>query len=370
MKNKSSEFNFPFVPLFGANHRVLRVIGREFKVEKSFRKRYQLSRLIAYVLGPFRFTEHWLTKTLVTNFSSEADPVFIIGHWRSGTTLLHNLLSQDPRFGYCSTYQSLLPGLTLINQFWLSPIIKKLMPTHRPADHVALNLAFPQEEEFALGNLVPWCFYYAWYFPQDFSLILENHIKQSITNKRISLWMKEYRRFIQQALINTKGRIYLSKNPPNTLRIPLLLEMFPTARFIFIIRNPYEVYESSLRFAKGVLPTTQLQHTTEDCLHNSVLLLTKKFFERYEATRQQIPSGNLCELTYESLITDPLTSLKAIYAQFHLPGFEELVDSFKSVAENPSVKSSTYTYTPVTIRSVNSIWNPTFERFGYHQFAT
>ena len=32
-------------------------------------------------------------------------PIFILGHWRTGTTLLHELLSLDPRHGYPTSYQ-------------------------------------------------------------------------------------------------------------------------------------------------------------------------------------------------------------------------------------------------------------------------
>src|SRR5260370_42206574 len=34
-------------------------------------------------------------------------PTFILGHWRSGTTLLHNLLSLDPQFAFLNLYQTL-----------------------------------------------------------------------------------------------------------------------------------------------------------------------------------------------------------------------------------------------------------------------
>src|SRR5271166_4955893 len=36
-------------------------------------------------------------------------PLFILGMWRSGTTHLHNLLAQDDRFAYPTTYQVCYP---------------------------------------------------------------------------------------------------------------------------------------------------------------------------------------------------------------------------------------------------------------------
>ena len=37
-------------------------------------------------------------------------PLFVLGHWRNGTTLLHNLLTVDQRFAFPNNYQSLFPN--------------------------------------------------------------------------------------------------------------------------------------------------------------------------------------------------------------------------------------------------------------------
>ena len=40
----------------------------------------------------------------------EEDPIFVIGHWRSGTTLLHELLILDPRHTYPDTFACFAPN--------------------------------------------------------------------------------------------------------------------------------------------------------------------------------------------------------------------------------------------------------------------
>ncbi|MCU0357315.1 MAG: sulfotransferase [Cyclobacteriaceae bacterium] len=368
MKAEFSEFNYPFTPLIGARIKTLHRIQEHFKPESSFAKRYFLSKLIAGILEPFRITEKWLTHQKTKNFVLHQDPLFIIGHWRSGTTLLHNLLSCDKQFGYCSTYQSLLPDLTLVHQCWLAPIMKWIMPRHRPADHVELNLRYPQEEEFALGNLVPWCFYYAWYFPQQFEQLLRQHILEPETDKNLeNEWKQAYTQLIKIALINTRGSIYLSKNPPNTLRLNLLNSMFPDARYIFIIRNPYEVFESAVRFAKGVLPTTQLQNFDEDCLRETILKLMHHFFACYESNHHVIKDGRLIEIKYETLIADPVAVLKRIYAALNLGFTEHLVKGYDEQLAARLVKPFHYQFSAETIRQVNSVWSPLFDRFGYQK---
>ncbi len=367
MKKGPDDFQFPFVPLIGANVATLRKIDSSFHVDSAFNTRYRLSKLIAFFLEPFRATERWTTGKKIERFMPESDPVFIIGHWRSGTTYLHNLLSKDNQFGFCSTYQSLLPELTLVHQAWLSPLIKLMMPSQRPADHVELNLAYPQEEEFALGNLLPWSFYYSWYFPKQFSQLLAQHSHARFDEEQLrTQWKVAYSRFIRTALINTGGKIYLSKNPPHTFRIGLLTEMFPKARFIFIIRNPYEVLESSARFIRGVLPTTQLQGYNDNEIEDVVMQLMDVVFDRYEATRHLILPGNLVEVIYENLVHNPVQVVGELYNKLNLKGFEQVLPSLHEfTSQNLHHQVASYKFKADTIRRVNSIWKNLFDRMGY-----
>ena len=72
-------------------------------------------------------------------------PLFIIGHWRSGTTYLHELLSLDERYASPSTYQCFVPHHFLLSQWWLSRLI--WLPSRRPMDNVKLGWKQPQEDE-------------------------------------------------------------------------------------------------------------------------------------------------------------------------------------------------------------------------------
>ena len=55
------------------------------------------------------------------------DPIFIIGHWRTGTTMLHELLALDARHRCPSTYESLVAE-SLSAERALRP---SLRPVHR-----------------------------------------------------------------------------------------------------------------------------------------------------------------------------------------------------------------------------------------------
>src|SRR5207244_917093 len=72
---------------------------------------------------------------------------------RSGTTLLHELMIQDRRHGYPTTYECLEPNHFLLTEGFVSRFLRFLMPKERPMDHMKAGFDRPQEDEFALCML-------------------------------------------------------------------------------------------------------------------------------------------------------------------------------------------------------------------------
>ena len=81
------------------------------------------------------------------------DPIFVIGHWRSGTTLLHELLVLDERHTYSDTYACFAPTHFLVSGWFFRPRCEVLLPSRRPMDNMAAGWDRPQEDEFALCNM-------------------------------------------------------------------------------------------------------------------------------------------------------------------------------------------------------------------------
>ena len=94
-------------------------------------------------------------------------PIFIIGHWRAGTTLLHELLVLDERHGYPNTYQCLDPNHFLLTETFFRRWMRFLMPSHRPMDNMPAGWERPQEDEFALCMLGQPSPYLAIAFPNN-----------------------------------------------------------------------------------------------------------------------------------------------------------------------------------------------------------
>ena len=83
----------------------------------------------------------------------EHDPIFILGHWRSGTTLLHELLALDPRHTFPDTYAAYCPNHFLVSAWLFRPLLGFLLPARRPMDNMEAGWDRPQEDEFALCNM-------------------------------------------------------------------------------------------------------------------------------------------------------------------------------------------------------------------------
>ncbi len=93
-------------------------------------------------------------------------PLFVLGHWRSGTTLLHELLILDSRHTYPNTYECFAPLHFVWTEWFVPPLLRKLLPSTRPMDTMEAGWDRPQEDEFALANMGVPSPYLAWAFPQ------------------------------------------------------------------------------------------------------------------------------------------------------------------------------------------------------------
>ena len=110
--------------------------------------------------------------------SFDPPPVFIVGHWRSGTTFLHNLMSRDPAFCFPTIVDVLRPydfypgPLELISRW----VILRVLPQTRPMDDVRLDPELPQEEELALASMGAPSFLNCLYFPKRMTKVFAEEV--------------------------------------------------------------------------------------------------------------------------------------------------------------------------------------------------
>src|SRR4051812_32757148 len=171
-------------------------------------------------------------------------PLFVLRHWRTGTTHLHNLLAVDDRFAYPNLYQALYPHTFLTTEGLNSRVIEFFLPKRRPMDNVEWSMKSPLEDEFALcvASLMSPCL--GWLFPKRREHYDRFLTFRGVPEEEIRRWREAFQLFLRK-LTWKYGRPLILKSPPHTCRIRLLLAMFPEARFVHIHRDPYAVFSSS-----------------------------------------------------------------------------------------------------------------------------
>lgn len=369
-KTKGSSFDLPITTIVGSSLRNIRAQKKDYRIGKRFLLKYNLSSIVAGILEIFAFYEHLRWRGRIRKFRLEEPPVFIIGFWRSGTTLLHALMCQDTNFAYTTTFQTVFPNHVLTHGWWLKKLIKGLVPKTRPYDNVLLDLESPQEEEFAMLNSQPFSIYKFFIYPNEFDEIIDNELfTGSLDNKSLEIWKSKYRELIAKSVIHSGGQRYLGKNPCHLTRIRLILEQFPDAKFIFIHRNPNNIVESMYRFFIEIFKGIQLQEVPEGFSREKLASLYTRIMDTYLIDRQQIPAGNLFEVKLDDFLQDKLGYIEAIYRQFGIPGFSQARPAFeKYIQENVSPPHIPDPPEPETIRAVDEQAGHLQKAFGYKEY--
>jgi len=366
-KNKKKGFLLP--PAIGYSLKILIHLILTNKIPLHYYPKALLIILINLINFPFRTYERIVINPKYRKKLIKQNPIFIIGHWRSGTTHLHNLLCKDHQMGYTTTYQSVFPD-TLFNKlgrFLFEGFSRLLIPGTRAGDNVTLGSSLPQEEEFALGDKTPISFYYFWMFPKNIIDYYNSFIRfENIDKKQLKKWKSDYKLLIKKALKNTDREVFLSKNPPHTGRVKVLLDLFPEAKFIHIHRNPIEVFLSTQNFFNKMLPHLQLQNFSQEEIDDVVLKIYKNLMQDYFFQKNLIPQGNLIEVPFEQLEENPMIVLKNIYEELNLKGFEIAQPEFQKYVERmKSYKKNTHVIKRTQLEKIISDWDFSFKQLNY-----
>lgn len=291
-----------------------------------------------------------------------APPIFIIGHWRSGTTLLHELLTLDDQFSFPNNFDSFTPNHLLVSRRIFYPVVYLLLPGKRPMDGMSLGASSPQEDDFALVSLNAPTMYREIAFPNDrFAAELEPS-----ENDRIRT-IDNLERFFKILTLRYQKRLVL-KSPPHTARIKDLAQRFPGAKFVHISRDPSRIVPSTARLWRTLDDTQgfQLPRYSDEKIFGYIHQRQKSMYRRYFLERDQIPSGDLIEVRFEDLIADPVATTRHVYETFSLNGFEEMESKIRSYfSERSDVKPSTPSRSPELQRSINEHWREYLKNFGY-----
>jgi omega-hydroxy-beta-dihydromenaquinone-9 sulfotransferase len=294
-------------------------------------------------------------------------PLFILGHWRSGTTLLHYLLAQDDQlFTFANTYQVINPTTFLTTEEVNSRRFAAMVPDTRPMDNMRLSFQTPQEDEFAPLLLTFLSPYLGVSFPRREEDYLRYLSLRDVPREDVQRWQSALLWFCKKLTLR-QPRSLLLKSPPHTARIRWLLELFPDARFIHIHRHPYRVFQSQRHYFDTAMWYTYLQRPDVDRIDEGILRRCNVLYDAYWDDLPRVPEQQFCEVSFAALEADPVGEVARIYRHLRLPGWDGLqpklaayVHSLHGYRKNA--------YAPLTLGLRNRVaqqWRRNFEMWGY-----
>jgi hypothetical protein len=244
-------------------------------------------------------------------------PLFILGSWRSGTTHLHNLISQDERFGYPNLYQAGYPWTFLCTERLGTRLVGAVLPKTRPMDNVRFGASEPAEDEFALCSLTGRSFVLAMTFPRHAAWYDRYLTLRDLSEAELAEWKSALLFFLKKLALK-HGRLLVLKSPGHTCRIRVLLDMFPDAKFVHIHRDPYA-------------------------------------------------AGHFHELAYNDLEQDPIGELRKMYESLDLPDFAEVEPRLRQyTASLAGYEKNRFPPLPSALRNRIAVeWARCFEEWGY-----
>jgi hypothetical protein len=315
-----------------------------------------------------RWIQHGLYGHELSQVRIEKQPVFVIGHWRTGTTLLHELMIQDRQFNYPDFFACFNPNHRLLSERFFKTYGTFLAPEQRPMDNMAAGWDRPQEDEFALCLLGLPSTYTDIAFPNHPSMCPGALDLSGLSSGELKRWKRTFRHFLQTLMFRDSRRLVL-KSPPHTARIPILLQMFPDARFVHIVRDPYVVFPSTVNLWKSLARSHCFHTPNHKDVEEKVLREFRVIYDRLEEARPLLRSNQFHELRYEELIADPVGELGKVYSALELDGFDSARSRVEEyLRQTQGYETNKYTITDEQRKLVDGHWGDVIRRYGYGQW--
>ena len=292
-------------------------------------------------------------------------PLFVVGHWRTGTTMLHELLVQDEQFAFPTTYQVMGPHHFLLSERFFPKLIAHAMPARRPMDAMAVGFDKPQEDEFALCNMGLPSPYLKWAFPRHYAepgLYLDVDEWDEAERRR---WIDGMVWFMRRLAWRDRRRMVL-KSPTHTARLRTLAEAFPGAQFIHIVRDPYTVFASTVHTWKQLWESLAFHSPHFDGIEEYVLATFERMYLSFERARPTIPQEQFYELRYEDLVREPVAEMEKAYDHLRLNNFTAARPKLEAYfAKRRDYRTNRHEISADLRAAIAKRWSGYIRRYGY-----
>jgi omega-hydroxy-beta-dihydromenaquinone-9 sulfotransferase len=313
----------------------------------------------------FAFIEKKQVGKKIDSLPPVRDPIFIIGHWRTGTTFLHKLMSLHPDLTVPTLYDVAIPDSCLTSYPYYSRFMRLMVSKQRPMDKVKLGIQEPQEDEYALFRLTGFSPLERLIFPKRSRYFLLDHPSYLPENTARDEWRNKIMLFFKKLHFKSGKRI-VSKNPFNSMRIPELLSLFPDACFIHICRHPFDVVPSTQHMFEIVQRQNILNAKSNRPTIEEVSLVLKEILDRIRSDVKVIPTGRFYQIKYEDLESNPLKSLEHLFVSLGIPvPVPFIVNIEKYLAEINDFEKNKFTLSNEEMNCISRTLKDQMEYLGY-----
>ncbi|MGH8218234.1 MAG: sulfotransferase family protein [Steroidobacteraceae bacterium] len=260
------------------------------------------------------FELNWRTQlSRLADCTLPDDPVFILGLWRSGTTVLHELINACGGWVTPQTWQCFNPSTC-----FLTGPPRTAASVTRPMDEGRIATFSPQEEEFATLLLGEPSVYRGLIDPRR--LVECGERLWSSNEGPMSRW-QDFLRGVSSA---GAGRLLL-KSPSHTFRLPLIRQAFPRALFVWIGRHPGEVLASNHRMWQAMMSAYGLWECPAGELERFLRQAVRACSAVLESSLAEMPPDRMLWVDYDGLQADPVSVLRQILRFVRAPAASDPV---------------------------------------------
>ncbi|MEB4211746.1 sulfotransferase [Mycobacterium sp. 94-17] len=308
------------------------------------------------------------------------EPVFVVGHARSGTTYLHRMLANDPRFSYVLLWEMFFPSL--IEKKALRAVLRwdqrrggrlrkridkldqRLFAKNQ--DIHETGLFAPEEDEFLLTLSCAsgfWVVQFPYVDDLDFYYV-DDRWPEAKRDRAMRFYKECVRR---QLVLNGSGLTHLSKAPIHCGRVESLIETFPDARFVVPVRNPYETIPS---FLKLMHFAWSARKRAEADMKNSFRSFVESSYHYYQhpldvlEAHPEVPS---MVLNYSDLVTDPAGTMHRLYDEIGIEMVPEQEQALRAEKGREYRSGHSYSLEEFGLEAddIRTHLAPLFDRFGW-----
>jgi len=311
-------------------------------------------------------------------------PLFIVSNFRSGSTFVQRTLARDESTFTCLRTGDiyLMPSISQRRIFGLLSRVDALFGRIgermlRKLDTLSLgqlkihsfSLFDPEEDEHLLFYI--WSTFFAGFmFPYLDELPPYQYFDTEIPRSERQRIMSFYQNCIKRHLFSTGGRHYMAKNPLFSARIESILESFPDARILYLVRNPLEMLPSTISLFSYMDrlfsdPPQKYSHCDE------ILAWTKYWYDHPLEVIDRTSPQQCMIVRYDDLMQSPEAVFRSIYSRFGYPRSQALERILREATATAQAHSSSHKYSyeamGFTREQIVREFAHIFERFGFDQ---